>query len=404
MNVLVIGNGFDIEHGIPSSYRNFLDFIKIFKSIYGLRDSLKNINVNERKYFYGNKLTSISNMYRDVFCLWDTCKPIESHMSEFYDMINNNLWINYFLNPISQLEEKNNWVDIEAEILHIIQMLTENRELNFDAVEMNAINEKKETFLVTIAERLFGGEHGQQSMNQTKIAYWTKMKSMLAADFSNLIRALEIYLDYFVDFTKVKNSDIFDGIAFDRIITFNYTDIYHKLYNSTIAMDFIHGKADYKRDMLQSNVVLGIEEFLAADQKNNDLEFISYRKYYQRIAKRCDFSYRKYLEKNKDSLDVWIFGHSVASSDRDILTNLLPSSDLAILSANTTKSCTRKTYICYYNQQALEQQIVNLVRILGQDALNDLVCGANPKIEFVAQKDFNKKRHITMNETRSFKI
>ena len=44
-------------------------------------------------------------------------------------------------------------------------------------------------------------------------------------------------------------------------------------------MDFIHGKADYKRDMLQSNVVLGIEEFLGADQKNNDLEFIGYRKY-----------------------------------------------------------------------------------------------------------------------------
>ena len=400
MNILVIGNGFDIEHGIPSSYRNFLDFIKIFKNVYREKTIFNNsIDKNERKCFYENKLTSISNMYRDVFCLWDS-QPIELPISEFYEMVSNNRWINYFLNPISQLEEKNNWVDIEAEILHIIQMLTENRELNFDAVEMNAINEKKETFLVTIAERLFGGEHGQQSMNQKKIAYWTKMKSMLAADFSNLIRALEIYLDYFVDFTKVKNSDIFDGIAFDRIITFNYTDIYHKLYNSTIAMDFIHGKADYKRDMLQSNVVLGIEEFLAADQKNNDLEFIGYRKYYQRIVKRCDFSYRKKLGEESGKIITWFFGHSMASSDGDVLVNLLPSSDLAIYLAKTNKSNVKKSYICYYDKQALEQQVANLVQILGQDALNDLVCGANPKIEFVSQGDFKEKRMIAMNAER----
>lgn len=156
MNVLVIGNGFDIEHGIPSSYRNFLDFIKIFKDVYGERTIFNNNSIykKERKCFYENRLTSISNIYKDVFCLWDS-QPIELPISEFYEMVSNNWWINYFLNPISQLEEKNNWVDIEAEILHIIQMLTENRELNFDAVEMNAIDEKKETFLVTLAKHLF---------------------------------------------------------------------------------------------------------------------------------------------------------------------------------------------------------------------------------------------------------
>ena len=37
MNILIIGNGFDIAHGIPSSYKNFLDFVGIFKSIYEYR-------------------------------------------------------------------------------------------------------------------------------------------------------------------------------------------------------------------------------------------------------------------------------------------------------------------------------------------------------------------------------
>lgn len=31
MNILVIGNGFDIAHGIPSSYKNFLDFVIAYK-------------------------------------------------------------------------------------------------------------------------------------------------------------------------------------------------------------------------------------------------------------------------------------------------------------------------------------------------------------------------------------
>ena len=60
----------------------------------------------------------------------------------------------------------------------------------------------------------------------------------------------------------------------------------------------------------------------------------------------------------------------------------------------------QKSYICYYDKQALEQQVANLVQILGQDALNDLVCGANPKIEFVFQGDFKGKRMIAMNAER----
>ena len=74
---------------------------------------------------------------------------------------------------------------------------------------------------------------------------------------------------------------------------------------------------------------MGIEEFLDEDQKNKDVEFIAYRKYYQRIIKHCDFSYRKVLENSNNAISTWFFGHSLASSDKDILTHLLPSSDLA---------------------------------------------------------------------------
>lgn len=34
MKVLVIGNGFDLEHGLPTKYKDFLDFIKIINNIF----------------------------------------------------------------------------------------------------------------------------------------------------------------------------------------------------------------------------------------------------------------------------------------------------------------------------------------------------------------------------------
>lgn len=410
MNILVIGNGFDIAHGIPSSYKNFLDFVGIFKSIYGYRQTIEKLDKNERKNVFEGRLKQISNIYKDIFVLWNTNESIDPVFLEFYNMISDNYWISYFTNPIARLEGKSNWVDIEAEILHVIQTLTEKRELitrsGFDGTAMCKLNKKDERFLPYYMERMMKGgkADGEKVARKQQMDYWKLMKSVLLDDFSKLVRALELYLDYFIDFTKLSKSDIFDGIKFDRLVTFNYTNTYRVLYDSIISGDFIHGRALACRDKEESNVVLGIEEFLDEDQKNKDVEFISYRKYYQRIIKHCDFSYRKVLENSKNAISTWFFGHSLASSDKDILTHLLPSSDLASQFSPPQKSNVKKSYICYYSQHTLEQQVANLVQILGQEALNDLVCGPDPKIKFVFQDNFKKERMISMNEERTYRI
>ncbi len=33
MNILVIGNGFDIAHGLPTKYVNFLEFVQAFNRV-----------------------------------------------------------------------------------------------------------------------------------------------------------------------------------------------------------------------------------------------------------------------------------------------------------------------------------------------------------------------------------
>lgn len=57
MNILVIGNGFDLEHGLPTMYKDFLDFIK------GISNLALGGFINQKHIFEDNisKEESINN-------------------------------------------------------------------------------------------------------------------------------------------------------------------------------------------------------------------------------------------------------------------------------------------------------------------------------------------------------
>ena len=38
MNILVIGNGFDLAHGLPTKYGDFLEFIKVIRQVVKVHD------------------------------------------------------------------------------------------------------------------------------------------------------------------------------------------------------------------------------------------------------------------------------------------------------------------------------------------------------------------------------
>ena len=79
------------------------------------------------------------------------------------------------------------------------------------------------------------------------------------------------------------------------------------------------------------------------------------------------------LENKGEEHNIYIFGHSLDVTDKDILKEL-------IMLPRTT------TTIYYYNDEAYKQYIVNLVKLIGQDELTDRVHGLNPKINFKKQR------------------
>lgn len=45
MNILLIGNGFDLAHGLPTKYTDFLEYVKVIKGIQNIED-LINYNID----------------------------------------------------------------------------------------------------------------------------------------------------------------------------------------------------------------------------------------------------------------------------------------------------------------------------------------------------------------------
>ena len=74
MNILVIGNGFDLAHGLPTSYKDFLEFTDNYMSY------AKSINDNL--------------------------------LSELKTLVSNNCWLEYF----KRTYIGNGWIDFEKEM------------------------------------------------------------------------------------------------------------------------------------------------------------------------------------------------------------------------------------------------------------------------------------------------
>ena len=194
----------------------------------------------------------------------------------------------------------------------------------------------------------------------SKITY-KGLRDELLKDLNRLIRILEIYLCSYVE-TIPCNEILPDiqNICADKIISFNYTDTYRKLYdqNKMADYDFIHGKTVKVRSVEENDMVLGIDEYLSKKRKNKDLEFIAFKKFYQRIYKQTGCRYKEWLKEDgrynylhEKDRHLFIFGHSLDVTDKDILRELILHDRV-------------DTTIFYFNKDDLGSKIANLVRVI----------------------------------------
>lgn len=342
----------------------------------------------------------------------------------------NNFWIERFYERRSEIGE--GWIDFEQEILNVLNMIEfYDNHINtifielLEFYEINVAHSHKEFLDKLKKASLTTNSHSYVLMilNKEDSIKWSniyfkhidKLIDNLSKDLDNLILAFEIYLRDVVEEISKKNTEKIYDIndikeEINKVISFNYTSTFEILYdehyedkpifkmsnhkyNHKEKVFYIHGKIRDKSEQRFNNMVLGINENLSDESKNINLKFIRFKKYFQRISKQTGAKYKEWVNTREisnynnaiegidyyksDDFNIkyntfYFFGHSLDASDKDILSEIICSKN-------------NKIKIFYTNKTQMDQQIVNLIKIIGQDNLIEYTYSENKKIEFLEQ-------------------
>ena len=330
-NLLIIGNGFDIAHGLNTQYTDFLNVFN--KDIVIINNHEHNMESN-CIYLYLKEQKNKNGYWTDVEkAIIDIIKSLEKIKMTFID---SNTYKRYTLETL--LDKK------YYDILNTIKFFPKPKNNRYP-----------------------------QDYKFTNNNFCEFIKK-LEADLDSFINALEDYL-LGIENTSVDNlihlndiNNIKDSIT--HILSFNYTDTFRKLYINDISdenIDFIHGRLG------KHNLVLGISETLDNEQENLELSCIYFKKYFQRIFKKTGAKYADWLSNDSGSKfdTAYIYGHSLDITDKEILSRIINDTHV------------KKIVIFYHNEAHYRQEISNLVKILDKNIFLKYV--AEHRIEFKEQ-------------------
>ena len=430
MKILLIGNGFDLEHNLPTSYKNFLEFCKRSELVFSCVDTVTKEEYKRKNLDDWSADDSIKNALLHAF-EERTCKRIpqsngmyelevstsDSLFNELHILLNKNAWLNYFSNCPSYLGD--NWIDFETEISRVIKALDSAKKYLSSHSDILNSKLKDDTIMIAV---LKAASTTLQTVFRNSEAV-EGFASFLNKELDKLIRSLEIYISYFVNKISVSRlSPDIEALNPDCVLSFNYSNTYERVYGvgKDIQYGYIHGKADTSKNVASCNMVLGIDEYLIGESKNTELEFLTFKKYYQRIYKSTDNLYLDWVDEIKDGYadyrreieaayarnnmpeklrprtitrndriyteappmrcpqhTLYIFGHSLDVTDQDVLKMFICNNNV-------------QTKIFYHrknidDKKSLGKIIKNLIGVMGQEELIRKTGGAHKTIEFIPQ-------------------
>lgn len=396
VNILIIGNGMDISLGYLTKYADFLHFCKEFEKNFNLTiDAMEDNSILQRysnftikKHDKNGNERIITNVFDKIIKKYHIMY-IKKITKKFQCCVNNNWWIEYFQDRYSRnLIADENWIDIENEVRIVIDKLESKSDLRpvFGNISYNG----KEicTNLIKILKSIDDSAQptfSVDSYEQIKNVFVKKLRD----DYDKFIAALGIYLNFFAFGIEAKTANIKQLQELSKkiryILCFNYKDNYLSNYIEAeyVTDCMVHGSLNFNPDTEMSalishnDMVVGFQ-----DTKDNtkDLTFEYYRKYFQRIVNGTGNEYLAWFKDAETAgkkINVYVFGHSLDSTDKEILKPLFFFKDVHFT-------------IYYYvgnsgENTDLEQKVTNLIKILGKENLIKFTSGENPVIRFEKQ-------------------
>ena len=369
MKILVLGNGFDIDHNLPTSYMDFLNFCN---AVLGMDNPaspyLQKLKVAQKDYI-------------------EKLKQSGEERKLFISLIEGNHLLHYFNSRLAK--QGVNWIDFEREIREIVG--------EFRSIETALRNSTQYHFYVDQDHKLHQilCDLGLKGMDTNQ---WDEIHlNALHADFSvsldRFSRALEYYIATFINETEI-DGVCPDIINFDatQVLTFNYSNTYERVYGGVRwneSIDHIHGIATPTVEN-ETNIILGI----TTKENGTESRFVEVEKYYQRITKRTGHEYKKWVQSKNgldEKLEVMFFGHSLDATDSDVIEDLICNENADV-------------QIYYYNENSYRSIVANLVSIIGKEELIRKVSGKNPSIRFIKQSAHTRGNTAGLEITRDIRM
>lgn len=328
--LVIIGNGFDMAHGLKTSYKDFInwywDQIRdkcCFLNNARYEDVLLRITLcNTKDYF------NLSHFFSYNFDLWKTV---------FDNGVSHRIWKFSGLELFSAFEEQGvctinksalfekishsietkGWVDIENDYYSILKDIIKNPNYGLSVEELNDqmrfLQDKLVEYLTTLDK-----DNYKQNLLEAMIDFFNP------ADFSTGGRekAFEnIGIDNAeIDVNRASHEERNKLIPKQiMLLSFNYTNVAKRYNNFNIAHNYIHGDLEHPH-----NIIFGYGDELDKDFKdiverneNDLLKNVKSVKYLETD------NYRKMLNFiESEPFQVFIMGHSCGNSDRTLLNTI----------------------------------------------------------------------------------
>ena len=188
------------------------------------------------------------------------------------------------------------------------------------------------------------------------------------SELDEVIKVLSFYLKKEQEKLKSIQYEQIRRIYPKHIINFNYTSTYTEIYSDKTPIFYQHGNL-----LDDSKMVLGIP-----DSEDISLDFIYFKKFFQRIQKRCGTVQNVVFDKLEEMITgyptVYFLGLSMGRTDEDIIKNIIDKAE--------------KSIIFYYDQDDYEGKIINLIDIYGRTNVETMM--EEDDIEFIK---LDKKQH-----------
>lgn len=349
--IVLIGNGFDLAHGLKTKYEHFIDW---YWKDWGKR-LLYSLNKTETDGLCSFKLKESVKLANWAY-VW------EFHYQRRYplmpwdlnDVINrakedNDLcdyWISPFLQQICKSIETKKWVDIENEYYDLLAKCALKKRAETTVEELNqhlrTLQDKLVQYLslvnqtnTEIHESIWNKIYSPINPNDISIEKFSQLKEYVdwcvKQDNTYWVSKMQRYeegfdSDYVNSYKEHYNENYYLDYPrpfmlpdYIMILSFNYTKTVHLYHNQNFFLNYIHGELDNPQ-----NIIFGYGDEMDKDYQslknlndNGCLRNLKTIKYLETDNYRNALAFM-----NSAPFQVYIMGHSCGNSDRTLLNTL----------------------------------------------------------------------------------